>query len=204
MSNYTETWKGIAHSLGRSERWCRYMARRTADPLPVFKVGGIVRRKIRDDLSDLTRLQFLYETDARGIMEKVEDFSRRAGRETEQDAGSLIVIKQFEHFRDVYRLLAGQDLAQRGVLGLLEGLLDESMKILGRILHGLTASCACRGNCRASRAACPVMPLLVVAYAGKIRQILGTAPEVRTRKASIRSHVGHLACDHAWPARSAA
>jgi hypothetical protein len=43
MSNYVETWKGIAHALGRSERWCRYMARRTSDPLPVFKVGGIVR-----------------------------------------------------------------------------------------------------------------------------------------------------------------
>jgi hypothetical protein len=43
MSSYVETWKGIAHALGRSERWCRYMARRAADPLPVFKVGGIVR-----------------------------------------------------------------------------------------------------------------------------------------------------------------
>ena len=43
MSSYVETWKGIAHALGRSERWCRYMARRTGDPLPVFKVGGIVR-----------------------------------------------------------------------------------------------------------------------------------------------------------------
>ena len=43
MSNFVETWKGIAHALGRSERWCRYMARRTSDPLPVFKVGGIVR-----------------------------------------------------------------------------------------------------------------------------------------------------------------
>jgi hypothetical protein len=42
-SSYVETWKGIAHALGRSERWCRYMARRTSDPLPVFKVGGIVR-----------------------------------------------------------------------------------------------------------------------------------------------------------------
>ncbi|MBP6633428.1 MAG: helix-turn-helix domain-containing protein [Kofleriaceae bacterium] len=42
-SNYVETWKGIADALGRSERWCRYMARRGHDPLPVFKVGGIVR-----------------------------------------------------------------------------------------------------------------------------------------------------------------
>lgn len=43
MSNFVETWKGIAMALGRSERWCRYMARRATDPLPVFKVGGIVR-----------------------------------------------------------------------------------------------------------------------------------------------------------------
>jgi len=43
MSNFVETWKGIAVALGRSERWCRYMARRGEDPLPVFKVGGIVR-----------------------------------------------------------------------------------------------------------------------------------------------------------------
>jgi hypothetical protein len=48
MSNFVETWKGIAHALGRSERWCRYMARRTSDPLPVFKVGGIVRLTAAD------------------------------------------------------------------------------------------------------------------------------------------------------------
>ncbi len=43
MDDFYETWKGIAHKLSRSERWCRYMARREEDPLPVFKVGGIVR-----------------------------------------------------------------------------------------------------------------------------------------------------------------
>ena len=43
MGVYVETWKGIAFAVTRSERWCRYMARRTHDPLPVFKVGGIVR-----------------------------------------------------------------------------------------------------------------------------------------------------------------
>jgi hypothetical protein len=48
MSNFVETWKGIATALGRSERWCRYMARRGADPLPVFKVGGIVRLNASD------------------------------------------------------------------------------------------------------------------------------------------------------------
>ena len=42
MPNYIETWKGIAGALVRSERWCRYMARRGCDPLPVFKIGGIV------------------------------------------------------------------------------------------------------------------------------------------------------------------
>lgn len=51
MSTYVETWKGIAHALGRSERWCRYMAQRAQDPLPVFKVGGIVRLN-GDDLTD--------------------------------------------------------------------------------------------------------------------------------------------------------
>jgi hypothetical protein len=48
MSNFVETWKGIATAQGRSERWCRYMARRGADPLPVFKVGGIVRLNTPD------------------------------------------------------------------------------------------------------------------------------------------------------------
>jgi hypothetical protein len=43
MGNFVETWKGIAFAVNRSERWCRYMARRGQDPLPVFKVGGIVR-----------------------------------------------------------------------------------------------------------------------------------------------------------------
>jgi hypothetical protein len=51
MSNFVETWKGIATALGRSERWCRYMARRGADPLPVFKVGGIVHLN-QPDLED--------------------------------------------------------------------------------------------------------------------------------------------------------
>ena len=44
---YVETWKRIARVLGRSERWCRYMTHE-ADPLPVFKVGGIVRLNAPD------------------------------------------------------------------------------------------------------------------------------------------------------------
>ncbi len=48
MSNFVETWKGIATALGRSERWCRYMARRPVDPIPVYKVGGIVRMNLVD------------------------------------------------------------------------------------------------------------------------------------------------------------
>ena len=56
MSNYVETWKGIAFALSRSERWCRYMARREQDPLPVFKVGGIVRLNAVD-LEDWLRRQ---------------------------------------------------------------------------------------------------------------------------------------------------
>ncbi len=43
MGAFVETWKGIAFAVNRSERWCRYMAQRPLDPLPVFKVGGIVR-----------------------------------------------------------------------------------------------------------------------------------------------------------------
>jgi len=48
MNDFVETWKGIAYAVGRSERWCRYMARRHHDPLPVFKVGGIVRLNQED------------------------------------------------------------------------------------------------------------------------------------------------------------
>lgn len=51
MNNFVETWKSIATALGRSERWCRYMAQRPADPLPVFKIGGIVRMN-QSDLDD--------------------------------------------------------------------------------------------------------------------------------------------------------
>lgn len=47
ISPYFETWKGIGQAIGRSERWCRYMARRP-DPLPVYKVGGVVRIETRD------------------------------------------------------------------------------------------------------------------------------------------------------------
>lgn len=55
VSDFVETWKGIALALGRSERWCRYMARRAADPLPAFKVGGIVRLNHHDLEDWLTR-----------------------------------------------------------------------------------------------------------------------------------------------------
>jgi hypothetical protein len=51
MNNFVETWKSIATALGRSERWCRYMAQRAGDPLPVFKIGGIVRLN-QSDLDD--------------------------------------------------------------------------------------------------------------------------------------------------------
>lgn len=51
MANIIETWKAIAAALDRSERWCRYMARRSSDPLPVFKIGGTVCLR-PDDLDD--------------------------------------------------------------------------------------------------------------------------------------------------------
>lgn len=47
-TTYVETWKKIAAHVGRSERWCRYTAAQTRDPLPVFHVGGIVRLNFED------------------------------------------------------------------------------------------------------------------------------------------------------------
>ena len=40
---FAEGWRGIAEYVGRSERWCRYMALRERDPLPVTKLHGRVR-----------------------------------------------------------------------------------------------------------------------------------------------------------------
>ena len=56
-STYFETWKGIGRAIGRSERWCRYMTHR-ADPLPVFKVGGMVRLDAKDLEAWLSRERF--------------------------------------------------------------------------------------------------------------------------------------------------
>ena len=72
MSNFVETWKGIATALGRSERWCRYMARRAGDPLPVFKVGGIVRLN-HGDLEDwLARQRASSMSGARPLITETE------------------------------------------------------------------------------------------------------------------------------------
>jgi hypothetical protein len=48
MGPFVETWKQIAVVVRRSERWCRYMAADQPDPLPVLKVGGIVRLYLSD------------------------------------------------------------------------------------------------------------------------------------------------------------
>lgn len=40
---YVEGWKSIAAHCGRSERWCRDVAKRKVRPLPVGKVGGLMR-----------------------------------------------------------------------------------------------------------------------------------------------------------------
>lgn len=45
---YLETWKQIATQLHRSERWCRNMAQREIAPLPVYRVGGVVRLDLAD------------------------------------------------------------------------------------------------------------------------------------------------------------
>jgi hypothetical protein len=47
-SPFVETWFAVAAMCGRSERWCRYVAARAERPLPVFKVGGIVRMYVED------------------------------------------------------------------------------------------------------------------------------------------------------------
>ncbi len=61
-----ETWAAIAGLTGRSERWCRYMARATrTDPLPVYRVGGMVRLDVRDYNAWLGRAR------DRGIAERV-------------------------------------------------------------------------------------------------------------------------------------
>jgi hypothetical protein len=60
MGSYVETWKAIAYSCSRSERWCRYMARRGMDPLPVYKVGGIVRMNLPDLDAWLQRQRGVY------------------------------------------------------------------------------------------------------------------------------------------------
>lgn len=46
--SYLETWKEIAAYLCRSERWCRYMATRAFSPLPVYRLGGLVRLDVID------------------------------------------------------------------------------------------------------------------------------------------------------------
>ena len=51
MSNYVETWKGIATALGPFGAVVSLHGARRRDPLPVFKVGGIVRLN-DDDLED--------------------------------------------------------------------------------------------------------------------------------------------------------
>jgi len=66
MSNFVETWKAIAFAMGRSERWCRYMAQHPETPLPVFKVGGIVRLNLAD--RDLWLAQAREATQARSLV----------------------------------------------------------------------------------------------------------------------------------------
>lgn len=42
MSLRLEGWRQIADQIGRSEKWCRTLATRADDPLPVNLFGGIV------------------------------------------------------------------------------------------------------------------------------------------------------------------
>src|ERR1051326_5826224 len=76
VSPKLETWKGIATALGRSERWCRYMARRAGDPLPVFKVGGIVRLN-NNDLEDWLSRQRDHSTRTPQAIQPADDMALR-------------------------------------------------------------------------------------------------------------------------------
>ena len=97
MSEFVETWKGIAHALGRSERWCRYMARNEQDPLPVFKVGGIVRLN-QQDLDDMVSLALRVNDFMSGMMLgvgiRLVDFKIEIGRVFEGEFQRLIVADE--------------------------------------------------------------------------------------------------------------
>lgn len=45
---HLDGWKRISAHIGRSERWCRYMAKRPVRPLPVGHLGGMVRMSLAD------------------------------------------------------------------------------------------------------------------------------------------------------------
>lgn len=75
-----ETWKQIAHELGRSERWCRYMASREKDPLPLAgKLGGIVRAEVSElaawvkRQTDDSKFNMLGRSAGSGICTKCDD-----------------------------------------------------------------------------------------------------------------------------------
>jgi hypothetical protein len=76
-TSYVETWRAIGRVLGRSERWCRYMAR-APDPLPVFKIGGIVRLNAADLATWLGRQR------DRGVARDVDERFVRARRPISQ------------------------------------------------------------------------------------------------------------------------
>lgn len=48
LGAYVDGWKGIAAHCGRSERWTRYMSKRQRNPLPVGRVGGVMRMYVAD------------------------------------------------------------------------------------------------------------------------------------------------------------
>lgn len=43
-----ETWPAIAARIGRSREWCWYTSKKKDDPLPVYKIGGIVAIDVKD------------------------------------------------------------------------------------------------------------------------------------------------------------
>ncbi len=78
--SYVETWRAIGALCGRSERWCRYMSRQRPDPLPVYKVGGVVR------LSRSAWDAWLSRASGKGITEPRINASAVTFRRGEEDA----------------------------------------------------------------------------------------------------------------------
>jgi hypothetical protein len=46
--DYVDGWSSVAEVVGKCVRWCREMAKRTERPMPVRRLGGVVRMYLAD------------------------------------------------------------------------------------------------------------------------------------------------------------